>query len=367
MYENQTFEAILQRSLDRVGADVDKREGSLIMNAIAPVSAEHANIYILLEGLIEDGYADTATREYLIRRCKERGITPEEATYAVLKGRFNMEIPIGSRFNLDELNYVATEFIESKQEPIDPDAEEPVLATFYYYQMRCETLGTEGNKYFGELSSIEYLHKDLEGSLTELLIPAEDEEDTEILRQRYLNSFDSHPFGGNKQDYVQKTDALDGVGGTVVIPVWNGGGTVKLIIINSEYDIASSTLVKAVEEAIDPDPKGTGDGIAPIGHTVTVVSADRLDVNVSCTLTLLEGYTPSNITAKVREEVEDYLLEMRKSWEKGGLIVRVSQIENRILSIEGVIDVLNTTVNGSTSNLVLESSQLPLLGKLEVK
>ena len=46
MYEDQTYEKILERSLQRVGADVDKREGSLIMNAIAPVSAEHANIYI---------------------------------------------------------------------------------------------------------------------------------------------------------------------------------------------------------------------------------------------------------------------------------------------------------------------------------
>ena len=222
MYEEQTFERILQRSLERVGVDVDKREGSLIMNAIAPVSAEHANIYILLDGIISDGYADTANRDYLIRRCRERGIEPHAATNAVLKGKFNMEIPIGSRFNLEELNYVAIELIESAEEE---------TVTYYYYQMRCETSGTEGNKYFGELSSIDYIHKDLEGSLVELLIPAEDEEDTEILRNRYLSSFASSPFGGNKQDYKDKTNSLDGVGGTVVIPVWNGGGTVKLIII----------------------------------------------------------------------------------------------------------------------------------------
>ena len=215
MYEDQTYEKILERSLARVGADVDKREGSLIMNAIAPVSAEHANIYILLDGIISNGYADTASREYLIRRCAERGITPHPATQAVLKGKFNMEIPIGSRFNLDELNYKAIEFIESKSEG---------EALYYYYQMQCETVGTEGNKHFGELSSIEFISNDLEGSLIELLIPAEDDEDTEILRKKYFASFSSNPFGGNKQDYKDKTNSLDGVGGTVVIPVWNGGG-----------------------------------------------------------------------------------------------------------------------------------------------
>lgn len=358
MYEEQTFERILQRSLARVGVDVDKREGSLIMNAIAPVSAEHANIYILLDGIISDGYADTANRDYLIRRCRERGIEPHAATNAVLKGKFNMEIPIGSRFNLEELNYVAIELIESAEEE---------TVTYYYYQMRCETSGTEGNKYFGELSSIDYIHKDLEGSLVELLIPAEDEEDTEILRNRYLSSFASSPFGGNKQDYKDKTNSLDGVGGTVVIPVWNGGGTVKLIIIDSEYHVASVELVKAVQEAIDPDPQGTGTGIAPIGHTVTVVSAEAFAVDVSCNITLVEGYQLVTVKTKIKEALEAYFLDMRKAWENGGLVVRISQIENRILGVDGVLDVINTTANGSTENLVLEVDQLPIMGELEVK
>lgn len=344
--------------LERVGVDVDKREGSLIMNAIAPVSAEHANIYILLDGIISDGYADTANRDYLIRRCRERGIEPHAATNAVLKGKFNMEIPIGSRFNLEELNYVAIELIESAEEE---------TVTYYYYQMRCETSGTEGNKYFGELSSIDYIHKDLEGSLVELLIPAEDEEDTEILRNRYLSSFASSPFGGNKQDYKDKTNSLDGVGGTVVIPVWNGGGTVKLIIIDSEYHVASVELVKAVQEAIDPDPQGTGTGIAPIGHTVTVVSAEAFAVDVSCNITLVEGYQLVTVKTKIKEALEAYFLDMRKAWENGGLVVRISQIENRILGVDGVLDVINTTANGSTENLVLEVDQLPIMGELEVK
>lgn len=59
-------------------------------------------------------------------------------------------------------------------------------------------------------------------------------------------------------------------------------------------------------------------------------------------------------------------MEMRKVWENGGLIVRISQIENRILGIDGVIDVLNTTINGNTSNITLEQSEIPLLGTLEV-
>lgn len=349
MYEDQTYEKILERSLERVATDVDKREGSLVMNAIAPVSAEHANIYILLDGIIQNGYADTAIREYLVLRCKERGIIPYGATQAVLKGKFNMEIPLGSRFNLNELNYKAVAFIEN-------------VDSFFYYQMECETEGTQGNKFFGSLNSIEYIDKDLEGELVELLIPAEDEEDTEALRERYLNSFNSNPFGGNKQDYKEKTNALDGVGGTVVIPVWNGGGTVKLIIIDSNYNKASDTLVKRVQEEIDPDPQGTGLGIAPIGHTVTVTTVRELSVRVEARLTLNEGYTWSQIKPRAEEALEAYFLEMRKAWENGNLVVRISQIENRLLNLEGVLDVADTTLNGVSGNLSVETDQLPILG-----
>lgn len=351
MYEDQTYEKILDRSLERVATDVDKREGSLVMNAIAPVSAEHANIYILLDGIIQNGYADTAIREYLVLRCKERGIIPHGATQAVLKGKFNMEIPLGSRFNLNELNYKAVAFIEN-------------VDSFFYYQMECETEGTQGNKFFGALNSIEYIDKDLEGELVELLIPAEDEEDTEALRERYLNSFDSNPFGGNKQDYKEKTNALDGVGGTVVIPVWNGGGTVKLIIIDSNYNKASDTLVARVQDEIDPDPQGTGSGIAPIGHTVTVTTAEELVVNVNVRITLNEGYTWSQIKEAAKEALEAYFLEMRKVWENEGLVVRISQIENRLLNLEGVLDVADTTLNGVSSNLIVETEQLPVLGEV---
>ena len=309
MYEDQTYENILDRSLARVASDVDKREGSVIMNAIAPVSAEHADVYIQLGNIVNNGYADTAVREFLILRCKERGIIPYEATKATLKGKFNMEIPIGSRFNLNELNYVATAFIESAD-------------GYFYYQMECETEGTNGNKFFGELSSIEYIDKDLTGELT----------------------------------------ALDGVGGTVVIPVWNGGGTVKLIIINSDFGVASSTLVKAVQEAIDPDPQGTGSGIAPIGHTVTVVSAVGKTVSIKSKITLNDGYQWSQVKPKAEETLEAYFLEMRKNWEKGNLVVRISQIENRLLNLDGILDVADTQLNDVASNLALAQEEIPLLG-----
>jgi uncharacterized phage protein gp47/JayE len=352
MYENQTYENILARALAKVTTNVDKREGSLIMNAIAPVSAEHANIYIFLDSIIRNGYVDTADiKEYVVYRCRERGINPYEATKATLKGKFNMEIPLGARFSSDELNYVSKAFIEEAE-------------GYYYYQMECETSGEIGNKSFGELTSIEYINKDLEGELIELLIPAEDEESMESLKKRYANSFEGTSFGGNRRYYLEKTKALDGVGGCIVVPVWNGGGTVKLSIIDSEFNKATPTLVASVQEQMDPHPQGEGNGIAPIGHTVTVTTPEELTVNISAKIAFSTGYNWSQLKASVLSTLEEYFLELREIWENGDLVVRISQIETRILNLDGVLDISDTTLNGVADNLVVEQEKLPVLGEV---
>ena len=105
MYESVTYDLILKRMLDAVPNDVDKREGSIIYDALAPAALELVNMYVQLDNVLNETFADTASREFLIRRASERGITPEPATKAILKGQFNMDIPIGSRFSLEKLNY----------------------------------------------------------------------------------------------------------------------------------------------------------------------------------------------------------------------------------------------------------------------
>lgn len=354
MYEDgNSFEEIMERTLARVNTDVDKREGSVIWNAIAPVAEELAYFYTLLDAILEEGFADTAERDYLILRCKERGIAPTEATKAVLKAEFNMEIPIGNRFNLGDLNYVILQEIEHSEE-------------LWVYQLECEEAGTEGNTQFGELSAIDFVDTNMKGSITELLIPAEDEEDTEDLRKRYLGSFNATPFGGNKAQYKEEVGKLSGVGGVKVIPVWNGGGTVKVIIINSNMEKPSDVMIETIQNTVDPTPQGTGVGMAPIGHTVTVVGCDEVVVNVSTSCVLEDGYTWDGIKDQIITAFEKYLLEIREHWvDNDNSVIRISQLENRILSIEGVIDVLHTSINGAEENLTLEFSEIPVLGEVQ--
>lgn len=398
MYETQTYDVILDRMLDRVDPDVDKRESSLIFDTHSATAIELQNLYLEMDALIQNSYGDTAAREFLIYLCGDRGIVPQEATQAILKGMFtpsNIDVT-GERFNIGEINYVVLSAI---------DGEEGA------YQVQCESAGTVGNQYLGEMIPMNYIDGLETAELTEVLIPGEDDEDTDALRERYLNSFNEKAFAGNKAAYLALVNGIDGVGATKVTRVWNGdikpsemipgddvqswyesvigglsesvatwltavytaalqrkltvGGTVLITIVDSDdYGSASSTLVQAVQNAIDPeDEAGEGEGLAPIGHVVTVQSAEAVTVNVTTDVTFEEGHSWSDLRTVITKAVDDYLLELRENWANGNhVIVRISQIESRILAVDGVADIANTAINGEASNLILGLYDIPVIG-----
>ena len=349
MYEDVTYEEILKRMLDRVPSDVDKREGSIVYDALAPAAVEIQLMYTELHAVLNELFADTASREYLIKRALERCLHPKEATYAVLKGEFDLDIPIGSRFSLETLNYVAVERIAKGQ-----------------YKMQCETIGTAGNTLFGTLIPIEYIRGLSQAELTELLIPGEDEEGTEQFRHRYFDSLHSQAFGGNIADYREKVNGISGVGGVKVYPAWDGGGTVKLVIINSEYGIPSNELIQAVKDVIDPDSNtGAGYGLAPIGHTVTVEGAVEERISFMSNIVYQAGYSFERCREDIFQAIDAYFHELNMAWQDDvQTVVRVSRIEGRLLDIEGIVDVYDTKINGSPGNHVLSSGSIAIRGDI---
>lgn len=396
MYEDQTYDVVLKRMLNRVSNKLDKRPSSPVYDLHSSTAVEFQILYIELEYLIKNSYGGTAAREFLILLAKDRGLTPDPATKAILQGEFtptNIDVT-GKRFNISNINYIVKEQIE------------PGI-----YKVECETAGLVGNQYLGDMIPMDYIEGLETASLTSVLIPGDDEEDTEVFRHRYFDSFNEQSFGGNHADYMTKVKGIDGVGSCKVKRVWNGdirpaemiptakvrewfssvlgtldkevqiwlstvfvaaaekkltvGGTVRVVITDSDdYGEASSTLVQSVQRTLDPEEStGEGYGLAPIGHVVSVVSATPAPIKVTTTVTFEEGYTWSNSKSAIEEAVNGYFLELRKSWsDTTQTIVRVSQIENRILGVDGVVDVTGTKLNGTASNMTLSEFSIPTLG-----
>lgn len=351
MFENYTFDYLIERMLQRVkniDSTVDTSEGSLIYSALAPEAWELAEAYIAISTVYDNTFADTAPREELILRAKERGISPKEATAAILKGAFNIDIPTGSRFSLGELNYISTEKISTG-----------------IYKMLCETVGTSGNKKLGELTPIEFIEGLENAKLTELLIPGTDEEETEDFRERYFNSFQSLAFGGNRADYNEKIGSISGVGGTKVYRVSGQAYNVLAYIINSEFAAPSAELITTVQTAIDPTQDGEGVGMAPIGHVVSIQGVQDATINISTAITLDTGYAWADVTAAVNAAADNYFLSLSKEWTNAeNLIIRISQLEAKILDVVGILDISGTQLNGAASNITLINNQIPIRGTI---
>ncbi len=333
--------------LDRIPQGIDKREGSVIWNAIAPAALELKNMLVEADGIYQETFVDTASGWGLILRGKERKMEPYPASYAVGKAVFNMEVAIGSRFSVDLVNFAVVERMSRNT-----------------YKVRCETAGSEGNRHLGDMIPIEYIPGLTKAVLEEILIPGEDEEDTESFRQRILDSFYDMSYAGNIAYYKKEIKKIPGVGAVKVTPIWNGPGTVGIELLNGEYDIPSKEMIKDIQEKVDPPGlHGHGMKIAPIGHYATVMPAQKLEVNITFRLTYQAEYNWEKVKPDAEKSIREYLLELTKEWENSeALVVRISQIERRILDLEGVIDITETKINAKDSNLLLDKSRIPQLG-----
>ena len=365
--DTMTFEAILNEMLSQVPDTVDKREGSVIYDALVPAAMELAQVYILLDVIFDETFVDTASLQYLMKRAVEIGVPLQEATQAVVRGEFkptSLKIPEGSRFNCGAVNYVVDEKIEDGA-----------------YRLICETVGSAGNLDSGVLLPIDSIQGLETAEIAGVLIPAVDTDDADTLRERYYKYVSRRPFGGNIAQYKQWLEVSDegsgisGIGGVKVFPVWNGIGTVKIQFIEAkklagtdvtDYVPPNETLVNAVQEYLDPaEHHGEGRGIAPVGHTVTVEGVKPREITVTCSITFEDG---SEKTAEeaIAEALEPYLLELRKSWaEEDEIVVKASQIMYHILNLpDGKVkdvDIASVTINGQSGNYTLVPGYVPVM------
>ncbi|MBQ4249098.1 MAG: baseplate J/gp47 family protein [Clostridia bacterium] len=400
MYENETYDALLERMISRALSarpGIDSREGSLLWLAHAPAAAELVNVYIALEAILSETFADTASRDFLILRASERGIVPREAEPAHLEVYITpgeLSLPKGARFSIGDFNYVLTGERGGG-----------------YWEIECETAGEAGTSPAGDVIPIEYIDGLLSCRVTGVIIPGRDEEPTESIRARYMKSLKESPFGGNRADYREKIGALPGVGGVKVYRAWNAGlspasfvppegteewisaqgapediahwlravygasseglltvgGTVRVVIIGSEYASPSEALLNSVQMAVDPkEGSGEGLGLAPIGHVVTVEGVGERAVSAGVRVQLSDGFVWEDVREYAENAVKAYFRSLCEGWADSDepLTVRVSQIETRLLSIEGIVDVTSCEINGAGENLTLGADEIPVFGGL---
>ena len=380
--DGNSFEQILDRTLsNELLSDVDKREGSIVYDTLAPVCMELADAYAKMDILESQLSLLTATGSNLDNRAYEQGMAREQETQAERIGTFkkyqideqtgeyvkdendnkiliDMDIPEGSRFVSPENDSIIYEFIGKD------DKDENIL--------RCETYGTVGNEYTGTILPLTAIPDLVEAKITGTHIPAQDTESDDELRTRVINKLNSLSFGGNIDAYIEKVSGIDGVGTCKVFPAWQYNGSVLLSVVDSSYEPITQSFADRIKEEIDPEESsGQGVGFAPIGHYVTVTTPIKSNVKVQFHLDLEADVTIGNVQEECKQKIEEYFNSVRHEfYQDKTLGIYRARIIDKILEIPEVLNVTDVLLNDVDADItytdegLLEHQYLPYVSEV---
>lgn len=337
--------------LDAVPDDKDKREGSIIYNALAPAAGKLFEVYTSLDQILVLAFPQTSEGEYLEMIVEEEGIRKNYATPSIRHFEAmgsSGQITKGDRFFVDDIYFVSQETIpipgvfQAKSEEVG------VISAIYNPETILPVENIDGLQ---SISMILQHDNDIDGI---------DDESDEALLQRYWERVGNSPGPGNKADYVRWAKEVTGVGNVIVEPLWKGKGTVRVVILTPGGKQAPQLLVDEVQNAIDPGSKGIGEGKAPAGAKVTIATADLLYITASIPGLVSEhGYTVEQVRSNAETALRDYLRQINP-----GGIVRIREAVSEIINAPGVLDMGDLLINGKRNNLTLEIIQLVDLGEV---
>lgn len=356
-YEDQTSAAVLERMLGNSPPDVDQRPGSVTYDLESPAAIEVSLAYSELDNVLNFGFADTATGEYLDRRASEYGLTRKPSVKAsgsvTFAGPDDAVIPAGTVVSTggDTPVYFVTLSAVTIAGPTTT-----VLA-------EAQEGGAVGNVGIGAINT---MTGDLVGIVTVTntvnFSGGVDTESDADLYARYLERAQRPATSGNANQYRQWALEVAGVGSAIVYPIWNGPGTVKVVLLGADKTAPDQSVVDAVQQYIDPTQDGRGEGAAPVGPIVTVQAAVEVPINISVDCDIEPGYTEDEVRAQIESGVTAYLATLAFS----DPLVRITRIANVILDVPRVIDYRDLTINGGTGNVLIADGEVAVLGTVTV-
>lgn len=348
------FLSIIKRTPDEIKNDIlnrlkniDIRPSGANYQSVAPVAYELKNVILLLEWMINQSFIATATEEYLDILGEQFQFKRESAKPVVVKAEIiGNDVPIGNRFaSLNLENSIIYRVTESIGENI--------------YYLEAESLNPQANYYKGNIEIIDFITNLTSAKIVDIVIPQKEAEDDEAYRKRIQENLIAEATDGNVAQYKKWLSEIDGVGKSKITSLWNGANTVKCTILNEINQKASEELIQKVQEILDPESSGLGEGKAPIGAIVTVDTGIELTVNISISVEYKQGQTSA---PTLRKELEDFFANI--AFDRS--VVSYLQVAGIISNNKDIDFITSLTINSGTIDIPLSSNQIPVLGDLNV-
>lgn len=354
----QNEETIRERIYKRVPSDLDVSVGSYEYDAIEPSNIEFAVAYFMLKNVILLAFPQYSFGKWLTLAAEAKGVYRKEATYAngelTIIGTNGVSIPAGTKFTnvIPVGSELPIKYYSTQEEVII--GEKGICKI----KVISDLPGIKGNAAAGEIClNIADIPNLTSIGNEKPFTNGADEESDESLLERLLERLRCPTSSGNKNDYRQWAKEIPGVEDAETIPLWDGPGTVEVIIVGAN-GMPIPDIVPIVKEYLDPsDHEGEGEGRAPIGAVVTVVTTDnymvRVDVNE---LEFQSGYnlgiTKNSLIKAIKKEVAKVKI--------GGLI-RIHDVEDAVRHVTGIRDFREILLNAEGCNIQIPAHLKPVV------
>jgi uncharacterized phage protein gp47/JayE len=342
MYEDKTPDAVREQILDNYGGGVNTSEGSFASDMAAPVSLEISKAYGAVDNALSVMAIEDEELTELERRAGEYGITRKPGAKATgiltITGTDGTPIPAGTvAMTEDGLRYTT-------------DAAAAIASGSATVGVTAEAVGAAYNVSVGQITRF---YRNLVGitgiTNAAALEGGVDDETDAALRARLFARLRTPATSGNVHHYMQWALEVTGVGAAKVTPLWDGPGTVRVLIVGPDRWPVSSGIVDACAAHIEE--------VRPIRADVTVVSAIAQDITVTATVAVSAATTLSAVQAAFEASLTAYL----QSVAFVDYSVSFNRIAYLLMSVEGVIDFTDLQLNGGTVAITIDPDNVPVL------
>lgn len=334
MFSDQTYENIRQRILDNISIDIDKREGSFTSNMVAPLVEELAKAYINMSDILSLGFIEDTFDTYLDKRVSEFGVYRKQGTKAIgeikVEGKEGAIIENGTLIKANDLYFTVLNDIE--------------LPTDNILYVEANEVGYKYNL----LANTEFELVEKNDKVTKLVNEVDfkngvDIESDEDLRKRFVKVINNPSTSGNKAHYEEWALEVDGVGRAIVYPLWNGNGTVKVMIIGNDNKPVTEEIIENCKLHIEEN--------MPIGCQLTVITPSLLNVVINASVEVKVGYTLEDIKTDFEASLNDYLKEITTE-------LTYSKVYGLLANHVGVEDISMLKLNNSSNNITISEDKI---------
>ena len=342
MFSNQTYEVIKQRILDNINIDIDKREGSFTSNMIAPLVEELAKAYINMGDILSLAFIEDNFDTYLEKRVSEFGVYRKQGSKAIgeikVEGQEGATIENGTILKANNLYFTVLNDIELPND---------------------DTIYVEANEVgykYNLLANTEFELVEKNDKVTKLINEVEfangvDVESDEDLRKRFIKVVNNPSASGNKNHYEEWALEVNGVGRAMVYPLWNGNGTVKVMIVGNDNKPVTEDIIEACKLHISEN--------MPIGCQLTITTPSLLNVVIKANIELKEGYDIEDIKTDFEASLNEYLKDVTTE-------LTYSKVYGLLVNHAGVEDITGFNINNSNSNITISEDKIVNISEINL-